>query len=323
MLYSSVIPFYKGTFSGTTWQNLTFNKLFSLDERNDYAFTVPYKRVIHYDPPKGRVYIPSFYIFTDIEYNSALPVSGSGVNIVLGDGTNLFSLQNNPINQTFYDFVAGLVFNYTDDGYLFIVSPPTYIELPSWYLGPISIGLHFKRSYIGTNYYYYSDRLYITDDIHNYILLEWYNDTNLSIGNRFIPYEMGYRPSCYVDALLGKPEYSFEEEIIDRLGYRFVQSAISKKTYRCAFAAPEYLCDSLRIMRICNNKRVTRFDFPNFGEFIDPMTMGLDVSWDDQGHLALVDMSFDVDLVAANPSGYIPLVHGDFNNDYDNSFTNY
>ena len=53
------------------------------------------------------------------------------------------------------------------------------------------------------------------------------------------------------------------------------------------------------------------------------MTMGLDISWDDQGHLALVDMSFDVDLVAANPSGYIPLAHGDFNNDYDNSFTNY
>ena len=323
MLYSSVIPFYKGIFLGTTWQNLTFDNLLSLDERNDYAFTVPYKRVIHYDSQKGRVYIPSFYIFTDIEYNSAQPVDCTAVKILFGNGTSLLSTQNSPVNQTFYNFIDNLIFNYTDDGYLLAVSQPTYLELPNWYLGPISIALQFRRQYADTYYYYYSDRLYITDDIHNYILLEWYNDTNLSIDKRFIPYELGYRPSCYVDALLGKPEYNFEEDIIDRLGYRFVQTAISKKTYRCAFVAPEYLCDSLRIMRICNNKRVTRYDFPNYGEFIDPMTMGFDVTWDDQGHLALVDMSFDVDLVAANPSGYIPLVHGDFNNDYDNSFANF
>lgn len=325
MLYSSVIPFYKASgFTGYDWQHLTFDKLSSLDERNDYAFTAPYKRIVYFDRAKNWVYIPSFYIYTDIEYDSARPVDCSAIRLVFGDGTSIVSTTSLSLNDSFDSLMYNLRLE-VFDGKILVVSEPRYLEFPNgaWPLGPMSIVLQFNRHYTFENYYYYSDRLYATDDIHNYIELEWWNTTNLAIGRRIIPYEYGYRPSCFVDALLGKPEYTFEEELIARLGYNFVQSAVSKKTYRCAFSAPEYLCDSLRIMRICNNKFVTRYDFPNYGERIEPMTMTLDVNWDEQGHLALVDMSFDVDLVAANPSGFIPSVQGDFNNDYNNDFNNF
>lgn len=324
MLYSSVIPFYEANdLTLSDWQHITFASMLKLDERNDYAFKVPYKRILYFDRAKDVLNIPSFYIYTGIEYNSALPIRCEGIKIIFNDGSFVLTSNTAPYNQSFEDFRNNIVLDIQNNQWL-LVSEPTSLRLnsESWPLGPVSIVLQLMQPNAVDYYYYYSDRLYITDDIHNYIELSWSNNTNLAIGNRIIPYELGYRPSCYVDTLLGKPEYTFEEEIIDRLGYKFVQSAISKKVYRCAFSAPEYLCDSLRIMRICNNKLVTRYDFPNFGESIEPMVMTMDVNWDDQGHLALVDMSFEVDLVAANPSGYIPLRTGDFNNDYNSDFDN-
>lgn len=307
MLYSSVIPFYKHEYTADFATNPQYYKLISLDERNDYAFKVPYKRVIYRYRTNG-LEVPSFYIYTDKPWTGVCSLSGY---FLFEDGTKLI------LSQDFIDNIQVVNYNNT----ILLVSEPIALAADSlWHLGTAVLVLLVFNDIDST--FYYSDRLYITDDIHNYIKLSWYNNTNLALGKKIIPYEYGYRPTCYVDALLGKPEYSFEEEVVERLGYKFVQSAISKKVYRCAFAAPEYLCDSLRIMRICNNKTVQRFDFPNYGEIIEPMMMTMDVSWDEQGHLALVDMSFEVDLVAANPSGYLPLQGGDFNNDYNNDFDN-
>lgn len=309
MLYSSVVPFYTREFTPDFITNPTYDKLLSLDERNDYAFTVPYRRVIH-KYRTGGLQVPSFYIYTEKNYTGVNNISG----FFLFENGETLSLSQ---YTSFTNNIQRINYN----GKTLLVSPPTTISfLPDWPLGPIILVLVYFNDENST--VFYSDRLYITDDIHNYVELSWYNNTNLAIGKKVIPYEYGYRPSVLVDTLLGKPEYSFEEEVIERLGYKFVQSAVSKKIYRCAFHAPEYLCDSLRIMRICNNKLVTRYDFPNYGSTLEPMVMSMDVSWDDQGHLALVDMSFEVDLVAANPSGYIPFTTGDFNNDYNNDFSN-
>lgn len=309
MLYSSIIPFYKREYSADFATNPQYSKLLSLDERNDYAFKDSYKRII-YKYRIGGLQIPSFYIYTEKEWTGVCNIGGY---FLFEDGTRL-SLSNYP---NFTNNIQAV--NY--DGSILLVSTPINLSLsPDWSLGPVILVLNVFNNVDTT--VYYSDRLYITDDIHNYIELAWWNDTNLQMGKRIIPYELGYRPTCYVDALLGKPEYSFEEEIISRLGYKFVQSAVSKKVYRFSFVAPEYLCDSIRIMRICNNKKVTRYDFPNYGEEIEPMVMTMDVTWDEQGHLALVDISLEVDLVAANPSGYFPLESGDFNNDYDDDFNN-
>lgn len=309
MLYSSVIPFYKQAHSPDFVSNPTVDKLKSLDERNDYAFGNSYKRVI-YKYRTGGLQIPSFYIYTGMQWTGTKTINGY---FLFEDGTRIQLSQ-------FQSFLSDIqAINYNDS--ILLVSPQHSLSLsPDWPLGPIFLVVSVFNN-VETNYFY-SDRLYITNDIHNYLELAWWNDTNLQIGKRIIPYEFGYRPSCYVDALLGKPEYSFEEEIIERLGYKFVQSAISKKTYRFSFVAPEYLCDSIRIMRICNNKKVTRFDYPNYGEEIEPMVMGMDVAWDDQGHLAQVNVSLEVDLVASNPSGYLPLQSGDFNNDYSDDFNN-
>jgi hypothetical protein len=314
MLYSSIIPFYSRHYTTDFATHPSFRKLTKLDERKDYAFKDPYKRVIRLDSSKNSLQIPSFYIYTDMEYTGVNTINGF---LLYEDGTRI-ALNSISSLVTFVNNIQRL--NY--DGTILLVSPPAAcVRSAGWPLGPVVLVLNVFNDVTTTTFY--SDRLYITDDIYNYVELSWYNDTNLNIGKRIIPYSYGYRPSVFVDAHIGKPSYNFEEEVVERLGYEFVQSAISKKTYNFAFSAPEYLCDSLRIMCICNNKRVIRYDHTNYNETLEPMTVGMDVSWDDQGHLALVSMSLDVDLVATNPSGYAPLPHGDFNNDYNNDFDNH
>jgi hypothetical protein len=314
MLYSSVIPFYEREYDADFATHPSYSKLPSLDERNDYAFTVPYRRIIHYSREKLSIEIPSFYIYTEKAWTGTVNISGY---FLFEDGSTV-ALNTNASTLNFVNTIQRINFNNT---ILLVSLNRTVVLSTGWPLGPVILVLNVFNN--EQTYTFYSDRLYITDDIHNYILLSWTNDTDLAIGRRIIPYSYGYNPSVFIDTHIGKPEYAFEEEIVERLGYKFVQSAISKKIYRCAFTAPEYLCDSLRIMRICNNKRVIRYDFPNYGETLEPMVMTMDVNWDEQGHYANVDLSFEVDLVAANPSGYIPLHSGDFNNDYNNDFDNF
>ena len=314
MLYSSVIPFYSREYSADFATNPTYAKLRSLDERNDYAFGTAYRRVIHAGRDGSYLQLPSFYIYTEQLVTGTANINGY---FLFEDGQRI------PLNtnSSFVSFVANIV-TVDFNGSLLLVSPPAVLQLDSpWPLGPVILVLNVYNDIETVTHY--SDRLYITNDIHNYLELAWWNDTNLTINKRIIPYEYGYMPTCLVDALIGKPEYSFEEEIVERLGYKFVQSAISKKSLRFSFVAPEYLCDSVRIMRICNNKRITRYDFPNYGETIEPMTISLDFNWDEAGHLAQIDVVADIDLVAANPSGYLPLQSGDFNNDYNNDFDNF
>ena len=44
---------------------------------------------------------------------------------------------------------------------------------------------------------------------------------------------------------IGKPEYNFEEESTKRLGYVYVESQVSKKTYMFNTVVPEYICEAL------------------------------------------------------------------------------
>lgn len=115
---------------------------------------------------------------------------------------------------------------------------------------------------------------------------------------------------------LGKPEYSFEEEATKRLGYSFIESQVSKKTYKFNAIVPEYLCDAMRIIRLCSNKIITCK-----GETYDAITFNMEVEWQEQGDLASVNCEFDVDNIITNIGGFkLESTDGDFNNDFNNDF---
>lgn len=115
---------------------------------------------------------------------------------------------------------------------------------------------------------------------------------------------------------LGKPEYGFEEEATKRLGYNFIESQVSKKTYKFNAILPEYLCDALRLIRLCSNKILK-----SNNEEYEMLSFDMDIDWQDQGDLASVNCEFEVDNIVANLGGYsADKLGGDFNKDYNADF---
>lgn len=162
----------------------------------------------------------------------------------------------------------------------------------------------------------YSDIFTVTNKVDDYLLLEYYNSYNFELKNGIVDFSDSFKFKCYLNTQIGKPEYDFEEEATERMGYTFIESQISKKIYKFTFVAPEYLCDALRIVRLCESKQIT-----SKLQTYDLTTFSMEPEWEDQGDLAAVECEFETDTVIANIGGYTPeLVGGDFNEDYNNDF---
>lgn len=162
----------------------------------------------------------------------------------------------------------------------------------------------------------YSDVFTVTNKIDDYLLLEYYNSYNFELKNGIVDFSDNFKFRCYLNTQIGKPEYDFEEEATERMGYTFIESQISKKIYKFTFVAPEYLCDALRIVRLCESKQIT-----SKLQTYDLTTFSMEPEWEDQGDLAAVECEFETDTVIANIGGYEPkLAGGDFNNDYNNDY---
>lgn len=212
-----------------------------------------------------------------------------------------------------FDITQGIV-----DAGLIIksISDFTVIEYPA--LFPINAisgeGLKYLTIQIGTSMYY-SEVFCVKNNVDDCILLEWDNSYNFDMPNGVIDFQ-DFSFKCYLQTQIGRPEYSFEEEATERLGYSFVENQVSKKTYKFTFLAPEYLCDALRIVRLCNNKRITQGN-----EIYDLTSFSMEAKWQEQGDLASVEAEFDTATVIANLGGYT-LVSSktDFNNDFNDDF---
>lgn len=162
----------------------------------------------------------------------------------------------------------------------------------------------------------YSDIFTVTNKVDDYLLLEYYNSYNFELKNGIVDFSDNFKFKCYLNTQIGKPEYDFEEEATERMGYTFIESQVSKKIYKFTFLAPEYLCDALRIVRLCENKKIT-----SKLQVYDLTTFSMEPEWEDQGDLAAVECEFETDTVIANIGGYTPsLSGGDFNRDFNNDF---
>lgn len=165
----------------------------------------------------------------------------------------------------------------------------------------------------------YSDVFTVTNRIDDCLLLEYYNSYNFELKNGVVDFSDNFRFKCYLNTQVGKPEYTFEEEATERMGYIFVESQVSKKIYKFTFVAPEYLCDALRIVRLCDTKQIT-----SKLQVYDLTTFNMEPEWEDQGDLASVECEFETDTVIANIGGYKPsgvVKNGDFNSDFNNDFS--
>ena len=160
----------------------------------------------------------------------------------------------------------------------------------------------------------YSDVFTVCNKVDDYLLIEYSNSYNFELKNGIVDFSDNFKFKCYLNTQVGKPEYDFEEEATERMGYTFIESQVSKKIYKFTFLAPEYLCDALRIVRLCENKKIT-----SKLQVYDLTTFSMEPEWEDQGDLAAVEC--ETDTVIANIGGYEPeLLGGDYNNDYNNDY---
>lgn len=165
----------------------------------------------------------------------------------------------------------------------------------------------------------YSDIFTVCNRVDDYLLIQYSNKNDFILKNGVVDFSDNFIFKCYLNTQLGKPEYTFEEEATERLGYTFVESQVSKKIYKFTFLAPEYLCDALRIVRLCDTKIVT-----SRKRKYTAITFDMAPDWQEQGDLASVECSFETDNVITNimtctPNGQYS--NGDFNNDFNNDFS--
>lgn len=192
-------------------------------------------------------------------------------------------------------------------GAYYVAEYPALMPLPT----VLSEGFYYLSIKIGTTTYY-SEVFCVKNSVDDCILLEWDNSYNLEMPNGIIDFD-SFTFRCYLQTRIGRPEYTFEEEATDRLGYSFIESQVSKKTYKFTFLAPEYLCDALRIVRLCDGRRITQGK-----EVYTPTSISLEPKWQEQGDVASVEAEFDTDTVIANLGGYTPTSpKTDFNNDFN------
>lgn len=164
---------------------------------------------------------------------------------------------------------------------------------------------------------YYSEVFCFTNVTKDCLELEYWNETgNFSIKNGIIAFPSDFHFKLLLKGEIGKPEYNFEEESTKRLGYVYVESQVSKKTYKFNAVVPEYICDTLRIVRLCDNKIIRCKD-----DEYEAISFEMEADWQTQGDLASVTCEFETDNVIANIGGFVPdKLGGDYNNDYDDDF---
>lgn len=276
----SPLPFYADINEQNHRKSYAYGQVYPLiSAGNDI---LPFQFI--YENPN--IVIPSFG--NDYSDDFSTMVSPSSIGGILA--ARLVSLDSDMATDITTAMIAqGLGVSQSSSGLFRIKYPggPVPSPQPGYY--------YLELTFTGVPDILYSDVFLFTRDVSNCIRLDYSNsrDLLLPIGN--VDFNNNFKFTCFLHTTIGKPEYSYEEEATSRNGYTFVESQVSKKTYRFTALAPEYLCDALRIVRLCNNKAIF-----SGNKTFEALTFNMDVKWEEQGDLASVECEFETDTVIFN-----------------------
>lgn len=165
---------------------------------------------------------------------------------------------------------------------------------------------------------WYSEVFTSVQDMTGFLKLEWYNEENMIFaGGQFVFSNPRFHNFLYFATEVGKPDYTFEEEGENRDGYFFPSKQLSEKRYKFTIIAPEYLCDAMRIIRMCDHVRIR----DKYNRIYDCDTFLITPEWQEQGNLARVVVEFETDTVIKKiGKGFIVPTGGDFSEDYNDDY---
>ena len=162
----------------------------------------------------------------------------------------------------------------------------------------------------------YSEVFNIVNNVSHCVMVEYCSSENFVLPVGHVDFSNRFRFRCYIPPQIGKPEYIFEEEATERLGYSFIESQVSKKVFKFTFVAPEYLCDALRLIRLCDIKIIkegsTIFEMSSFT---------MDPKWEELGDLASVECEFETNTVISSVARFAIEKSYDFNNDFNEDYS--
>lgn len=160
---------------------------------------------------------------------------------------------------------------------------------------------------------YYSEIFCFTNTLDNYLKLEYLNKScNFSIKNGIVVFPEDFKFTLYL-AYQKEVLFSFDEQSIELLGRKQIETQVSKKYYAFTTIIPEYLCDAMRIIRLCDTKEIT---FEN--NKYDLISFEMEADWQTQGDLAVVNCQFESDQVIVSKN----VIHlAEYNRDFNNDFT--
>lgn len=177
------------------------------------------------------------------------------------------------------------------------------------------IGMYYLQMTDGVQTWY-SEVFNAVDDVTNLLKLEYWNDGNISYGDGEIDFTHPYRGVFYFSSVLCKPTYEIEEEGEERGGVMFIEKQVSKKIHIFNVLVPEYVCDALRVMQLCDNV-VVSYD----GRKYSAKNTLISPTWE-SATIASVDIEFEDDTIIKKIPGCKLTSEGkSFSNDFDvNSF---
>jgi len=189
---------------------------------------------------------------------------------------------------------AGLIVTSFDDYDLVIYPSTVPLGIPN-----IKPGHYFLRiGYSGLTLY--SEVFNMSDDVSDFIKLEYYNNSKFCYAGGHIEYTFPYKNRIYIPSDIAKPLYEYEEKVIKREGYNFALQQVSFKLSRFSMFAPEYLIDAIRSIRMHDHCII---QYAGYEYDVDEMLMN-SPKWLEQGDIAEVEIEFKTDtIVVANAKG--------------------
>ena len=179
-------------------------------------------------------------------------------------------------------------------------------------LNTIPEGFYYIVIKLSDSTEYYSEIFCFTANLEKYLEIEYWNASgDLYIHNGIITFSDNFRFKMYVN-YEKETIFEFEEQANNRLGYRDIESQVSKKLYAFITIVPEFMCDAMRIIRLCDNKKIRIKN-----EEYDLIAFEMEADWLTQGDLAAVTCRFESDQVITSlTERNLAEYNSDFNSDF-------
>ena len=209
---------------------------------------------------------------------------------------NLIATIRRLSDNSTHDITAAIELKLYTDYRIIICQGGTDIDSSAWW----QTGKHQVEIALGDvvgSPIVYSEIFCLKSDLSDQIKCEYWNNQNMAIPNGHIIYNSGFRHKIYVDSILGKPRYTYEETAQNRNGRKFIIHQISKKVFRFSFLATESQIDAWRLVQLHDNIEIT---YQGILYKVDNISMS--VEWLENGDLANIDIEFETNTVATSPN---------------------